>query len=230
MSRPALLPTLVLGCLPIWADGLSDLKAALSGLPQTAKVRVQLEEESRETEGGKEQVERRTLQVEEGPEGTRILTDSRRPPVSPTAKAAAVSSSETFQATLRPSEGLLQDLTKARVLEEKAETWEGRPARRLKVALELKLDQEARSHVKRALREATFWLGPDGLPYAMAERVELQIRVLLVASVRTQIDLQRRFLRTQDRLLVAEERSSVQGSALGKAFSTQETTRCSLLP
>ena len=37
-------------------------------------------------------------------------------------------------------------------------------------------------------------------------------------------------VRTQDRLLVAEERSSVQGSAMGKAFSALETTRCSLLP
>ncbi len=230
MLHPALLATLALVSGLLQADGLTDLKTALSGLPQTAKVRVQIEEESRETEGGKEQIERRSRQVEEGPGGMRILADSRQPSAPATQKAAPVEDGGSIQAALRPSAGLLLDLAKARVLEEKAETWEGRPARRLKVSLELNLNQEARSHLKRALREATLWLGPDGLPYAMTERVELQIRMFLVASVRTQVDIHRRFLRTQDRLLVAEERSSVQGSAMGKAFRTLETTRCSVLP
>lgn len=230
MHHAIRLATLALASGLLQADGLADLKAALSALPQTAKVRIQLEEESRETEGGKDQLERRSRQVEAGPGGLRILADSRQPSAPGQQKVTPGEADGALQAALHPTVGLLHDLARARVLEEVAGTWEGRPARRLKVALELGLDQEARSHLKRAQREATLWLGPDGLPYAMTERVELQIRVLLVASVRTQVDIQRRFLRTQDRLLVAEERSSVQGSALGKAFSTLETTRCHVLP
>ena len=221
------------------ADGLADLKAALKALPAPAKVRVKVEAESREKASGKEETERRTAVVEDGPDGTRILEDSR--PAADPAKAPAKTKgaakgpgpakkgSGDFHDELRPAEGLLEQLEKARLLEEKAEAYEGRPARRLRLAMDLDLDAEARSHLKKADYEATVWIGPDGLPLAMDHRIEIRARVLLLASVWTKVDIRRRFQRIQSRLLVLDEQAEVQGSALGKAFSAKETTRCSVL-
>lgn len=216
------------------ADGLADLKAALKAQPAPAKVKLKVEEESHERESGKDSVERRTALVEDGPGGIRVIEDSRGA-ASPSArkggsKPGARKASGEFEGALRPAGGLLEQLEKARVLEEKAEAYEGRPARRLRLALDLELDAEARSHLKQADHEATVWIGPDGLPLAMTHRIEIKARVMLVASVWTKVDLRRRFQTAQGRLLLLDEQADVQGSALGKAFSAKESTRCSLVP
>jgi hypothetical protein len=238
--RPALtLAVLALCGSLLRADGLSDLKAALRGLPAPAKVRLKIEAESLERESGKDVIEHRTTLVEDGPEGIRILEDSR--PATAPAKAqgkgkgtskspgSAKKGSGEFHDELRPAEGLLEQLEKARVLEEKAEAYEGRPARRLKLALDLELDAEARSHLKKAEHEATVWIGQDGLPLAVAHRIEIKARVMLVASVWTKIEIRRRFQRSQNRLLVLDEQAEIQGAALGKSFSAKDTTRCSVI-
>lgn len=245
--RPGLALSLLLCGALLRADGLSDLKAALKGLPEPAKVRVKVESESHERESGKDTTERRTTVVEDGPEGLRVLEDSRPAPASPKVpeKAPAKTPAKTkgasrgpgpgkrdsgeFQDELRPAGGLLEQLEKARLLEERTEVYEGRPARRLRLAMDLDLDDEARSHLKKADYEATVWIGPDGLPLAMDHRIEVRARVLLLASVWTKIDIRRRFQRVQNRLLMLDEQADVQGSALGKSFSAKESTRCSVL-
>lgn len=237
--RPGLplpLALALLLCSPLLrADGLSDLKVALKGLPAPEKLRVKVESESLERESGKDSTERRATVVEDGSEGMRILEDTR--PAATPAKAkggtrapgAGKKASGEFHDELRPAEGLLEQLEKARLLEEKSEAYEGRPARRLKLAMDLDLDAEARSHLKKADYEATVWIGPDGLPLAMVHRIDIKARVMLVASVWTRIDIHRRFQRVQNRLLVLDEQADVQGAALGKSFSAKETTRCTVL-
>ncbi|WP_243384221.1 hypothetical protein [Geothrix alkalitolerans] len=235
--RPGLpLPLALLLCGALLrADGLSDLKAALKGLPAPAKVTVKVEAESLERESGKDRTERRTTVVEDGSEGTRILEDSRAAATPAKAKGgtrapgAAKKGSGEFHDELRPAEGLLEQLEKARLLEERAEAYEGRPARRLRLAMDLDLDADARSHLKKADYEATVWIGSDGLPLAMDHHIEVRARVLLLASVWTKVDIRRRFQRAQNRLLVLDEHADVQGAALGKSFSAKETTRCTVL-
>lgn len=223
------------------ADGLADLKAALKGLPQPTTVKVRIEEDSQEREEGKDRAERRTVVVEDGPDGPRILEDSRPAPARATQAGRTADGKKgggtgpvkrggDFKDALRPAEGLLEQLEKARLLEEKADTRDGRPARRLRLALDLDLDAEARGHLKQADHEATVWIGQDGLPVAMTHRIEVKARVLLFARVWTKIDIQRRFQWYHNRLLLLDEQADVQGSALGKAFSAKETTRCTPLP
>ena len=228
---------LCLGCALLHADGLADLKSALKGLPNPApKVKVRVEEESQEREEGKDRLERRSVLVEDGPEGLRVLEDSRPAKVPDKTKPAAKTPGSTkkgsseFREALHPSDDLLEQLEKARLLEEKPEAYEGRPARRLKLALDMDLDAAARSHLKQADHEATVWIGADGLPLAMTHRIEIRARVLLFASVWTRVDITRRFQRAQGRLLLLNEQADVQGSALGKSFSSKETTHCSLVP
>ncbi len=233
MTRLILATALALCGTLLQADGLADLKAALKALPRGPKVRVHIEEESREPEGGKDRLECRTVRLEDGPEGTKVLEDSR--PVAPGKKSnpdapTAKKGDSPFQGILHPAVALLEQLDKARLVEEKLETREGKPARRLKLAMDLALDAEAKANLKKATHEATVWIGADGVPLAMDQRIEIKARVLLVASVWTKVDIHIRYQLNQGRLLVLEERSDVQGSAMGKSFSAQETTRCSVLP
>lgn len=235
MSRFLPIAALALCGVLLRADGLTDLKAALKALPQGPKVRVRIEEESQEREDGKDKVEHRTVQLEDGPEGTTILEDSRRAGAPAKKKASANTpgvkqGSSAFQGTLRPADDLLKQLDKARLAEEKSETWGGQAVRRLKLVMDLELDAEAKSHIKQAVHEATVWIGADGVPLAMDQRIEIKARVLLLASVWTKVDIHQRYQRVQGRLLVQEERSDVQGTAIGKSFGSQETTRCSVLP
>jgi hypothetical protein len=220
------------------ADGLADLKAALQAQPVPTKIRVKVESENLARESGKDTVERRTALVEDGPEGTTVLEDSQKAAGAQVPEALKKGSTHpggrkgrgAYHDELRPTENLLEQLKTARLLEEKTEAYEGRPARRLKLALDLDLDAETREHLKRAEHEATVWIGADGLPLAVTHRIEIKTRVLLLASVWTKIDIRLRFQRAQDRLLVLDEQADVQGSALGKPFSGKETTRCSLVP
>ena len=233
MSRFILVTALALSGTLLQADGLADLKAALKALPQASKVSARIEEESREQEGGKDHIERRTVRLEDGPGGTRILEDSRLP--APAGKSNPDTSNakkgdRPFEGVLRPAAGLLEQLDKARLVEERPETREGQPVRRLKLVLEMKLEAEAKSKLKKAVHEATVWIGADGLPIAMDQQIEIKTRVLLVATIWTKVDIHIRYQRNQGRLLVLEERSDVQGSAMGKSFSTHETTRCRVLP
>ena len=233
MTRLILATALALCGTLLQADGLADLKAALKALPRGPKVRLHIEEESREPEGGKDRLERRTVRLEDGPEGAKILEDSR--PVAPAKKsnpgaATGRKGESSFQGILHPAVALLEQLDKARLVEEKPETREGKPARRLNLVMDLALDAEAKATLKKATHEATVWIGADGVPLAMDQRIEIKARVLLVASVWTKVNIHIRYQLNQGRLLVLEERSDVQGSAMGKSFSAQETTRCSVLP
>ncbi len=212
------------------ADGLADLKAAIKRLPAPAKVRIRLVEQSTEREEGKDRTEQRTVLLEDGPSGTVILQDSRSAPEAPSrkgkAKTPGLRSTTEFADALRPAEGLLKQLETGRLLAEQAEVYEGQPARRLQLALDLDLDADARSHLKQADHEATVWIGPDGLPLAMRQHLEVKVRVLLLASVWTKVDIQRH----QGRLLLLDEQADVQGSALGNAFSSKESTHCTIEP
>lgn len=216
------------------ADGLADLKAALRGLPAPASVRVKVEEESLEREAGKDTLERRTALVEDGPGGIRVLEDSRGMAAPAGSKGAAKGpgkkGSDPFEEELRPAGGLLRHLEKARLVEERTEPYEGRPVRRLKLALEMDLDAETRGRLKQADHEATVWVGEDGLPLAVAHRIEVRARVMLVASVWTKIDIRQRFQRVQGRLLLLDEQAEVHGAALGKSFGGKDTTRCRVMP
>lgn len=211
------------------ADGLSDLRAALKALPAPAKVRVRIETRSLEREEGKEQAEQRAVLLEDGPEGTRILEDSRPAEAPGKAKRGRKPSTD-FREALDPAGDLLKQLDRAKLLGEQAEAQDGRPVRRLKLALDLDLDAEARSHLKQAEHEATVWIGPDNLPLAMDHHLEIRARVMLFASVWTKIEIHRRFQQVQGRLLLLDETAEAQGSAMGKAFSARDTQRCSLVP
>jgi hypothetical protein len=83
------------------------------------------------------------------------------------------------------------------------------------------LDEEARSHLKNALSECTFWLGQDGLPVAWSRKLDFRLRVALVFSMDMKLDLHRRFLKHRDRLVVVSETMALKGKAMGHVFAAE---------
>ena len=234
--RPRLLiPCLALLCVPaLRADGLSDLRAALKALPAHEAVRAKIEQDSLDREEGTETRSHRTTVVEDGPEGMKVLEDTGAPAhpgrSGKPGKVPGSGEPEGFRGELRPQEELLKMLEKARLLEDRMDSFEGKPARRLRLALNLDLDKEAQGYIKRFDQELVVWLDPQNLPLALDLKMEVRARAMLFFSVRTGIRVHERFQRYKDRLLTAEARTEVEGVAVGKAFGGTETTRCSLMP
>jgi len=232
MRSALLIPTLVLAGLPaLRADGLSDLKAALRALPAREVVRARVEQDGLEREGKTETRSHRVTTVEDGPGGLKILQDEGAPaPTGGRGSRKGGAPEGGFRQQVRAQEELLETLDKARLLDERTDTFEGRPARRLRLALDTGMDEDARKHVQSLDQSFVIWLDPQSLPLAMDLRMEVRARAMLFFKVWTRIQIHRRFQKIKDRLVALDERAEVQGEALGKAFGGSDSTRCSVLP
>jgi hypothetical protein len=198
------------------ADTLSELKAALKKLPAREPVRVKVVQKGWEEEGGKREALDETFTVADGPGGVHV--DGKKARNSRKGLQAGENGGSGY---VRPQEELLDALAEARLLEEKADTYEGKPVRRLRLALDADLDADTKAHLKRAVAEGTVWVGPDGLPVAWQRNLELKMRMMLVFSMDLKLEVRRRFLRHRDRLLVASESADVKGQAMGRAFAAE---------
>lgn len=208
--RAVLLLLLMSGFPGLRGDALDDLRGALKGLRARTGIRVQVQRDGWEDQGGKRTPVHRVFEVQEPVDGPVQAGD--------------------HQEVARAHETLLERLSDARLLEAGMETLEGRPVLRLRVALAPDMDANARKRVKRFEHVADLWLGPDGLPFRMQERMEMEMRVLLMFAVRTQLREVRTFIRMGDRLVLATQDTEVQGKAMGKAFAGQEQVRVSGIP
>ncbi len=230
----SMLLTAVSAVTGLRADALTDLTAKLRALKAQAPITLKLEQSSTEWDEGKERKEVRTLKVAEGPGGLAILEDSGRGSASRPAKAPGDPTGRkgetTWRRQLRAQEDLLDELEKATLVGETPEVLDGRPVRRLRLKLNLDLDEDARKHVKRSTMEATLWLGEDGLPVAMERRIDLEVRAMLFVKVWTKVDSRYRFARVHDRLLTTEATEAVEGEAMGHAFKARVHTRATPQP
>jgi hypothetical protein len=203
------------------ADPLSDLRSALRALPAKQSVKLTVAQKGWEEEEGKRSVYEESFSATDGPGGSTLQGRARK------AKQAPGGHRDEGTAWVRPHEELLQDLADAKLLEDRADTLDGRPVRRLRLAVDPDLDEDARKHLKRAVSECTVWVGPDGLPLAWQRDLDFKVRAMLVVSMDLKLQVQRRYQRHQDRLVVVSEAVEVRGSAMGHAFAAggQSTAR-----
>lgn len=236
MRRPLILLALAC-CLPVLlrADGLSDLITNLKRLEAKEPVRLKIDEESTEREEGKDLHEQRSVVLEDGPAGFRVLQDSAGEAMKKAKHGVKVGSGKakgesSWRRQVRAHQDLLEELDRARLLEDRPDVLDGQPVRRLRLSLDLDLDDDARKHVKQASHEAVLWLGPDGLPVAMQRDLEIRVRALAFIHVWTKINSWNRYKRVQDRLISTEARDTVEGKAMGRPFSAKEITLCAVQP
>jgi hypothetical protein len=197
------------------ADALSDLRSALKALPAQQPVKLTVVQKGWDEEEGKRNAYEETIVAADGPEGARTQGRLR--------KAGRSEGRHRNEGTswVRPHEDLLREMEAAKVIEERAETLDGRPVRRLRLAVDPDLDEEARKHLKRAVSECTVWVGADGLPVAWRRDLDMKVRAMLIFSVEMQLQVQRRCQKHQDRLVVVSEAVDVKGSAMGHPFAAE---------
>jgi hypothetical protein len=232
--KPAALFALTL--LPLRADGLSDLKAALQRLKGRGPLAAQAQVQTWSREGGKKaepKVGGATVRLEDGPQGLKLgwtpaqleRLAAAKGKKAKDGETAALNSLDAAEALrlVRAAEDLLGELEEASQLGEQAETWEGHPARKLTLNMPLGQDEEDRKIFKEAKSVATVWIAGDGTPLAMVHQLDLKGRVMLI-SFQVHTKAQRRYQAHQGRLLLVKEDKEMSGSGMGKSGEGRTVT------
>ncbi|HZU52559.1 MAG TPA: hypothetical protein VFF77_01575 [Holophagaceae bacterium] len=226
--RPAAL-ALILLAPALQADGLTDLRAALKNLAgtQAVKATVDCQVWNRSGEGKKAKVSqgRAQARVEDGPSGLKLGWDKAaldRVEAAAKAKdkgpkqAMDALSAEKARDLLDAAKDLLGDLDGAEVLEDRADSWQGRPARLLSFKLDGKdMDEDDRKHLKSFSHTLKVWMGADGAPLGLSEQLDMKMSVMFI-SVEVHHKAARTFLRSGDRLVTVHDESEDSGSGAGE--------------
>jgi len=228
--------------LPLSANGLDDLRAALQKLPGGEPVRATLEHSfwRQITDDKKPTVSQGKVsaQVEDGPQGLKVIwtkstlqqaaremaAQEREPERgTPTRMAMRnVDPLDTAEA-LNHAAALLRDLAQAQVTEEKAEAWQGRPARLLVLKLMPRIPENQKKYLKEVTVEGRVWIGLDGLPLAFSSSVAYKGRRMLISfEIGNTQELQ--FTRVGNRLIVTRATSEDRNAGFGASQQTKKVT------
>jgi len=238
---------LLLACTLAQADALSDLKGTLSRLngqePVKATVVYQFWSQQGDdkkpiiTEG------KATSTVEDGPQGLKIswsrgllqtaaqeVRAKAQDPEKKTPTRRAIEGLKAMEVAeyLNGSEELLRTLEQAQVLEDKPDTWQGKPARLLTLKLVPRLGQQEKKYVKEMEATAKVWIGADGVPLAAQSQVHVKGRALLVISFEQNQKQEYHFARAGNRLVVIQHVDESRGSGGGEKGQTKTVVNLSL--
>lgn len=213
------------------ADTLSDLKARLSSSAETAAVTAtvsfassRLGEKSAATAP-----QQATVVATDGPDGFQIrwARDVIRPAMQAGAKEGerrrgareAIDGLKPFEIYeyLNIAGSIMEVLNRAELTEEKSDTWQGRPARRLALKLTLPLSEKDRKYIKEVSADATVWLDEEGWPLAAERRLHIKGRAMLVISFEQKESERFEFGRVAGRLVTLRHEKSSEGSGGGES-------------
>lgn len=216
------------------ADGLADLRSALARLPAQAPLKATLDVKTSEKHGegadATEKIGQASISIDDGARGLQVLyardtlarmdAESRQRGHDPKAKTPTVwalakldSSDIVPMASAVPS--LLRNLDEDAFTGEKADVWNGRPARLLTFTVPVsKLPEQQRKYVKAFDATWSVWIGADGIPLASESHATIKGRAFVVVSFEAVDDESRTYAVAGDRLLTlrSEEHSSSRGA------------------
>lgn len=240
------LRSIALGCLAslaLRADGLSELKARLQSLkePETVKVSVDRQIWKRTGDVKKPIITQGRVNawVEDGPQGLRIfwahdlvqraLQEARAKALDPektTPVRQAMGSLDApgLQEYLNAAPQLLETLEQAKLLEDRADTLDGKPARLFVFKLEPKISAQEKKYVKELDATGKIWLGVDGYPLAAEEQVHVKGRAFVVVSFQSDEKETYRFERVGRRLIAVHHAREVSGSGGGENSQERQLT------
>jgi len=218
------------------ADGVVDLKTALARLQGQSPLKAQVEARTWSRQGeGKEQDEiqgNANVTVEEGLRGLSVLyskdmlvrleTEERNKERDAKAKTPTLSAlSEVNSSSLRPmlsaANGLFRSLDKAVFKAEKADTYNGQPARLLSFDLAIdKLSEKDRKYVKKYEGVIDVWIAGDGTPLASRSSQTVSGRAYVVVSFEFKNEEDQVYGVVGDRLVTLKKESRNSGSGMGE--------------
>jgi hypothetical protein len=129
---------------------------------------------------------------------------------------------------LDAADPLRRGLERARLLEDKPDTYKGKPARLLVIRIELALDEEERKALKSSDAIEKLWLDSDGIPIGMDRTIEAKFSKFLIGFKIHEHET-REFQRAAGRLVTTLSTKESSGSGFGHTEENHTTVKVSLL-
>ena len=216
------------------ADGLADLKGALSRLQAQTPLKATLDVKTTERRGeGSDAIEKQgqaSIGIEDGARGLQVLygrdtlarmdAEQRQFARDPKARTPTVwaigklDSSEIVPMTSAAS-ALSRNVDEMQFKAEKVDAWNGKPARLLTFAIPVdKLPPEQRKYVKEFDGTLSVWIAADGTPLGSETHVTVRGRAFVVVSFDAVDDWSTTYAVLGDRLVAlrAENHSTSNGA------------------
>lgn len=236
MKFKHLLPLLLMACTPAFANtGLEDLKQALARFKNQTPLKAQLSYRADHQGGDDAGSAAVQLPLEDGPAGLRLsypqallakaeLEDAAKdkdPKAdTPTVKGLRDLGLGELREMARAADALQRRLSRASFKGEKAETWQGQPARRLSFELE---NTRPNKHVKEYSGLFEVWINAEGVPLASRAQQKISGRAYVLISFEMSNEDEAVYQVMGDRLLTARKTSKGSGSGAGEKGSQQRT-------
>ena len=216
-------------------EAAQQLKDALARFKNQAPIKAQLHVRG-ETKGDDESGPvSAQLQVEDGPQGLRLtyppavlaqaaqeeLAKDRDPKaVTPTVRGLRELDLADARDMLRAADSLQRRLARAQFKGEKAEPWQGQPARRLSFELE---NTRPNKFVKEYSGQLDVWVNEQGHPLASRASQKISGRAYVVISFDMSNEDETVYQVSGDRLLALRRVTKGQGSGAGEKGSNNKT-------
>lgn len=228
-----------------FADGLTQLRAALGRYRATAPVSGSVDVHVVQTsEAGKRQEQgRATVEFDSTAQRLslsfparlidRMRAEERQQNANPDAAVGRTSSAiEEMSAgdlalLLNSAEELLSDLQRATLSEERATVVDGRAARLLLITLEPRLSKAQRKHVKSTSATLQVTTTNDYVPLSSVQTLKVKASFLVVSFDSTMTD-SRVYAARNDRLVAVRRQLHRSGSGLGQKFRSDVTAAVTL--
>jgi hypothetical protein len=221
--------------LPAHADGLSDLKAALVRLQGQAPLKgsVSVKSESRISEGKEDELSTALAQIQfdDSVQGLRLtypgaaLTKatqeeaaqaSNPKATTPTASGLKSLSFSDVRDMARAAENLQRDIASASLKSERADSYQGQPARVLLLDVPQKKQDK---YVKKFESTVEVWIAADGTPLASKARQRVEGSAFVVISFEMLNTEEQVFSVVGDRLIATKRTVTNSGSGAGQKGS-----------
>lgn len=241
-----LLSLLLLGSLA-QADTLSELKGLLPRLNGAEPIKASVDYQfwNRQGDDKKPVITegRATTQVEDGPQGLRMTwsrntlqaaaQEAKAKALDPEKKTPTRRALEGLKALevsdyLNGADELLRTLEQSQLIQERPDTWEGKPAKLLQLKVTPKLGQQERKYIKEMEATAKVWVSSEGLPLAAETEVRMKGRALLVISFEQHQKEAFQFTRAGNRLVVLRHAQESSGSGGGEKGHSKTVMSLSL--
>ena len=114
------------------------------------------------------------------------------------------------------------------MLEDKSDTYKGKPARLLVIRIDLALDEEERKALKSSDATEKLWLDADGIPIAMDRTIDAKFSKFLI-GFKVHEHETREFQRAAGRLVTTSSTKETSGSGFGHSEESHTIIAVTLL-
>lgn len=236
LSHTMLIALLALGSQAARADGQSDLKAALQRLQGPSPLKATLETKTWHRNGeGKDTIEtngQASVAIEDGTRGLQLFyspeilarmdAEAQAQARNPNAKTPTLTAAREFSPNdLRPmifaAGNLARMLERATFKSEKADSYQGKPARLLSYELGADtLSDRDRKYVKEFDGRLLVWIAADGTPLASRLTQNVHGRAFMVVSFDAKSEEQNVYGLAGERLVTLRKESSNSSAGMGE--------------